>query len=188
MFIYRTIEIFFVFILIILVSPIFLLISFILFFYNRGNIFYISKRIGYKNLIFKMYKFRSMKSNSPELATHLLISQDKYITKFGNFLRRFSLDEIPQLYNILKGDMTFIGPRPALFNQYDLIELRTQNSIQLIKPGITGWAQINGRDNLTIKQKVEMDIYYYKNKSLLLNLKIIFLTVYRVFIGKDIKN
>lgn len=184
----RFFEICLLLILFILVLPIFLIILVTLYFYNKGKIFYVSKRIGYKSNIFFMYKFRTMKIESPEVATHLLVSQDQYVTKFGYFLRRFSLDEIPQLLNILKGDMTFIGPRPALFNQYDLINLRKNKFIDLIKPGITGWAQINGRDNLTIEEKVEMDAYYYNNKSIRLNLKIFFLTVYRVFKAKDIKH
>ena len=165
-----------------------ILISILIKLSSPGPVIYWSERIGINNENFFMPKFRSMKIKTPEVATHLLKNPNSWITPIGSFLRRTSLDEIPQLWSILIGHMSFVGPRPALFNQYDLIELRSQNSIQLIKPGITGWAQINGRDNLTIKQKVEMDIYYYKNKSLLLNLKIIFLTIYRVFIGKDIKH
>ncbi len=188
MLILRFFEIYVLLIIFLLVCPIFFIILIILYFYNKGKIFYVSKRVGYKSKIFNMYKFRTMKIESPEIATHLLVSQDQYITKFGHFLRRFSLDEIPQLLNILKGEMTFIGPRPALFNQYDLINLRKKKFIDLIKPGITGWAQINGRDNLTIEEKVKMDAYYYNNKSLRLNLKIFFLTVYRVFKAKDIKH
>ena len=188
MLILRFFEIYILILIFILVLPIFLIIFIILYFYNKGKIFYVSKRIGYKSNIFNMYKFRTMKIESPEVATHLLDSQHQYITRFGDFLRRFSLDEIPQLLNILKGDMTFIGPRPALFNQYDLINLRKKKYIDLIKPGITGWAQINGRDNLTIEEKVEMDAYYYQNKSLRLNLKIFFLTIYSVFKAKDIKH
>ena len=156
MFILRFCEICIAIIIFFLISPIFLIISIILVFYNGSDIFYSSKRIGYKSKIFKMYKFRTMKIESPEVATHLLVSQEQFITTFGHFLRRFSLDEIPQILNILIGDMTFIGPRPALFNQYDLIDLRRKKSIDLIKPGITGWAQINGRDNLTIEESISL--------------------------------
>ena len=173
--------------LIVLFIPI-LIIIFIIKFETSGPAIYWSKRVGKNNKIYLMPKFRTMKVDSPDVATHLLKNPDIYITNIGKLLRRFSLDEIPQLYSIIIGDMSFVGPRPALYNQYDLINLRNIKNINHLKPGITGWAQINGRDNLTIKQKVEMDIYYYKNKSLLLNFKILFLTVYRVFIGKDIKH
>ena len=124
MLILRFFEIYILILIFILVLPIFLIIFIILYFYNNGEIFYVSKRIGYKSNIFNMYKFRTMKIESPEVATHLLDSQDQYITRFGYFLRRFSLDEIPQLLNILKGDMTFIGPRPALFNQYSVFKAK----------------------------------------------------------------
>ncbi len=186
MLIKRVIEFIIVLFIFIILFPIIFITSILLTFYHGKNILYISNRIGKKNIIFKMYKFRTMNIDSPEIATHLLTS-NKYITSIGFVLRKYSLDEIPQLINILKGEMTFIGPRPALHNQNDLIELRTQNKIETLKPGITGWAQVNGRDNLSITKKVEMDRYYCDNKSIILNLKILFLTIYRVFKAKDIK-
>ena len=154
----------------------------------KGNVFYISIRIGKNNKKFKMLKFRTMKIDTPELATHLMKNNKRYITKFGSFLRKYSLDEIPQLINILTGDMTFIGPRPALFNQSDLINFRNKYNVQLLKPGITGWAQVNGRDNLSIEDKVKLEHYYFKNKSIIIDFKIIILTIFKVLKAKDIKH
>tara|TARA_B100000795_G_C22780462_1_gene432016 strand:- start:1128 stop:1628 length:501 start_codon:yes stop_codon:yes gene_type:complete len=147
---------------------------------SSGPVIHWSKRIGKKNKIFLMPKFRTMIANAPQKATDLIKKDDNLITKPGFFLRKSSLDEIPQLYSILKGDMNFIGPRPALFNQYDLIELRTKNNIHLQKPGITGWAQINGRDSISITKKVDLEKFYKENNSLYLNLKILFLTFINV--------
>lgn len=147
---------------------------------SKGPIIYWSDRIGINNTIFKMAKFRTMKFNVPAVATHLLKDPDMFLTRIGRFLRKISFDELPQLVNVLRGDMSFVGPRPALFNQYDLIELRSKKNIHKIIPGITGWAQINGRDELPIPQKVELDEYYLKNKSFFLDLKILFLTVLKV--------
>jgi O-antigen biosynthesis protein WbqP len=121
-----------------------------------------------------------MRTDTPALATHLLRNADAYITPIGGFLRRLSLDELPQLYNIIRGDMVFVGPRPALFNQYDLMELRTRKNVHTLIPGVTGWAQINGRDRLSIPVKVEFDEYYLKNRSLLLDLKILLITLRKV--------
>lgn len=147
---------------------------------SPGPVLYWSGRVGINNAIFKMAKFRTMKLNAPAVATHLLETPDMFLTEIGGFLRKTSLDELPQLFNTLRGDMSFVGPRPALFNQYDLIELRSRKNIHKIIPGITGWAQINGRDELPIPQKVELDEYYLKNKSFFLDLKILFLTVLKV--------
>ncbi len=147
---------------------------------SSGPVLYWSDRVGKDNRIFKMCKFRTMRKDSPEVATHLFYDADKYLTFIGPFLRKFSLDEIPQLFNILKGDMTFVGPRPALFNQDDLVELRTKKNIHKLTPGVTGWAQINGRDDLSIPVKVEFDEFYLKHKSFLLDAKIIFLTMFKV--------
>ena len=133
-----------------------------------------------------MPKFRTMRTNTPDVATHLLTDSDQYITPVGKFLRKTSLDELPQLWNILKGNMVFVGPRPALYNQDDLIQLRTENGVHQLVPGITGWAQINGRDALTIPDKVALDIYYFKNRSFALDLKILAGTVLTVFMGKDV--
>ncbi len=147
---------------------------------SKGPIIYWSDRIGINNTIFKMAKFRTMKFNAPAVATHLLKDPDMFLTRIGRFLRKVSFDELPQLFNILKGDMGFVGPRPALFNQYDLIELRSKKNIHKIIPGVTGWAQINGRDDLPIPVKVDFDEYYLKNRSFFLDLKILFLTVLKV--------
>ena len=147
---------------------------------SQGPALYTSDRVGIHNPIFKMYKFRTMKTDTPPVATHLMRNPNQYLTPIGNFLRKTSLDELPQLFNILKGDMSFVGPRPALFNQDDLVALRTEKRIDTLVPGLTGWAQINGRDELPIPIKVGFDEYYYKNKSFLLDLKILFLTFVKV--------
>lgn len=147
---------------------------------SKGPALYWSKRVGKDNCIFLMPKFRSMRTDTPQLATHMLTDSDKWITPIGHFLRVTSLDEIPQLYNILKGDMSFVGPRPALFNQDDLVELRTNCGVSAMKPGLTGWAQINGRDELAIPDKVKLDEYYLNNQSLWLDLKIMILTGFKV--------
>ena len=147
---------------------------------SKGPVLYWSDRVGRYNDIFKMYKFRTMKVNTPAVATHLIANPDVYLTPIGRFLRKTSLDELTQLFNILKGDMSFVGPRPALFNQEDLIELRTQKGIHTVVPGLTGWAQVNGRDELPIPVKVDFDEYYYKNRSVLLDMKILLLTFLKV--------
>jgi len=147
---------------------------------SSGPALYWSDRVGKNNKIFKMCKFRTMCVDTPTVATHLFKDVDKYLTLVGPFLRKFSLDEMPQLFSVIKGDMSFVGPRPALFNQYDLIELRTKKNIHKLIPGITGWAQINGRDELIIPVKVEFDDYYLKNRSFLFDLKILFRTLVKV--------
>jgi O-antigen biosynthesis protein WbqP len=147
---------------------------------SSGPILYWSDRVGKNNLIFKMPKFRTMKVDTPSVATHLLSGPDQYLTPIGVFLRKSSLDELPQLFSILKGDMSFVGPRPALFNQDDLIELRTRKGAHVLTPGLTGWAQINGRDELPIPEKVELDTYYFKHRSFLFDLRILLLTVHKV--------
>jgi O-antigen biosynthesis protein WbqP len=147
---------------------------------SKGSILFYSKRVGCNNIVFKMPKFRSMKSNAPLIATHLISDVEQHLSPIGGFLRRYSLDELPQLYSILKGDMSFIGPRPALFNQYDLIELRTNKGLSHLKPGLTGWAQVNGRDDLTIAEKVLYEVEYLNKKSFWLDLKIVWLTFLKV--------
>jgi len=147
---------------------------------SRGPVLYWSDRVGKNNKIFKMCKFRTMRINTPAVATHLFKEAEQYLTPVGFFLRSFSLDELPQLFNIISGDMTFVGPRPALFNQDDLIELRTKKKVHALVPGVTGWAQVNGRDELPIPVKVEFDEYYLKNKSLSLDAKIILITFLKV--------
>jgi O-antigen biosynthesis protein WbqP len=155
---------------------------------SRGPAFYWSDRVGKDNQIFKMPKFRTMKTNTPAVATHLLTNAESYLTPIGSFLRKSSLDELPQLWSILKGDMSFVGPRPALFNQADLIALRTQAGVHQLVPGLTGWAQVNGRDELPIPEKVLWDIEYFKNQSLCFDLKILIMTFLKVAFAKGVKH
>ncbi len=147
---------------------------------SPGPALYWSSRVGRHNKIFKMPKFRSMGVDTPALATHLLPNPEAYITPIGAFLRKSSLDELPQLWSILRGDMSFVGPRPALYNQYDLIELRTQNDIHTLSPGLTGWAQVNGRDELPIPEKVALDVEYLRCKGAWFDIKILWLTFIKV--------
>jgi len=151
---------------------------------SKGPVLYWSDRVGKSNVVFKMPKFRSMKVDAPVVATHLLADPKSVLTPVGDFLRKSSLDELPQLWCILKGDMSFVGPRPALFNQDDLISLRTKKGVHELMPGLTGWAQINGRDELPIPQKVDLDVEYLHHQSLWLDIKIIWLTFIKV-IRKD---
>lgn len=149
-------------------------------FTSPGPILYWSNRVGRDNALFKMPKFRTMRTDTPAVATHLLGDPDRWLTPVGKFLRKSSLDELPQLWCIVTGDMSFVGPRPALFNQDDLIELRTKLGVHRLTPGLTGWAQVNGRDELPIPVKVEFDAYYLKERSFLLDLRIIFMTFLKV--------
>lgn len=151
---------------------------------SPGPILYWSDRVGRHNKIFKMPKFRTMRTGTPAVATHLLANPQSYLTPVGGFLRKSSLDELPQLWSIIKGDMSFVGPRPALFNQADLISLRAHYGVHELSPGLTGWAQINGRDELPIPEKVKLDVEYLNRRSLLMDLKIIVLTFIKV-IRKD---
>ena len=146
----------------------------------KRQILYWSDRVGRYNKIFKMPKFRTMRVDTPAVATHLLPDPKQFITPVGSFLRKSSLDELPQLWSIIKGDMSFVGPRPALFNQHDLIALRTQYGVDRLVPGLTGWAQINGRDELPIPEKVKLDVDYMNNQSICLDMKILFLTFVKV--------
>lgn len=147
---------------------------------SPGPVLYWSDRVGQRNRIFKMPKFRTMRIGTPAVATHLLQNPAQFLTPVGSFLRKSSLDELPQLWSILVNDMSFVGPRPALFNQDDLIALRTEHGVDRLLPGLTGWAQINGRDDLPIPQKVQLDVAYLKQQSLELDIKIIFLTFLKV--------
>ena len=147
---------------------------------SPGPAIHWSKRIGKNNVIFLMPKFRTMKIDTPQLATHLLINGKDFLTPIGSFLRKSSLDELPQLWSVLVGDMNLVGPRPALFNQDDLIALRTKYNVHSIAPGVTGWAQINGRDELSIEEKVKYDKAYLDQRNLLFDLKIIFQTAIKV--------
>ena len=151
---------------------------------SKGPILFWSKRIGVNNKIFLMPKFRTMKQNTPDVATHLLKDPDQFLTSMGPFLRRTSLDEIPQLYSVLLGDMSLVGPRPALFNQEDLINLRTEKGIHKLKPGITGWAQVNGRDEISIPEKVVLDEEHLNKMSWKMDIHILWLTLIKV-IKKD---
>lgn len=147
---------------------------------SRGPILYWSSRVGKDNVLFQMPKFRTMRVDTPAVATHLLDDPARYLTPIGSFLRKTSLDELPQLWSIFQGNMSFVGPRPALFNQHDLMDLRTQYGIQKLVPGLTGWAQINGRDELPIPQKVAFDREYLQRQSLIFDIKIIILTFLKV--------
>ena len=147
---------------------------------SKGPALYWSKRIGKNNKIFKMPKFRSMMTSTPAVATHLLDNPDSYLSPIGGFLRLSSLDELPQLFSVLKGDMSFVGPRPALFNQDDLIALRTEKGVDKLLPGITGWAQVNGRDELSIPDKVALDVEYLNRQSFWFDIKILWMTFLKV--------
>ena len=147
---------------------------------SPGPILYWSDRVGRHNHLFRMPKFRSMRMGTPAVATHLLQSPESYLTPIGGFLRKTSLDELPQLWSILRGDMSFVGPRPALFNQNDLIALRTAQGVDTLVPGLTGWAQINGRDELPIPEKVALDVEYLRRQSLWFDIRIIVLTAIKV--------
>lgn len=147
---------------------------------SPGPALYWSDRVGRNNRIFKMPKFRSMRIDTPAVATHLLQNPDQWLTPIGSFLRKSSLDELPQLWSILKGDMSFVGPRPALFNQDDLIALRTEKGVHELVPGLTGWAQVNGRDELPIPQKVQLDAEYLQRQSLFFDMQILWKTALKV--------
>ena len=147
---------------------------------SKGPVLYWSDRVGRKNKIFKMPKFSSMRMDTPAVATHLLSDPDVFLSPIGGFLRRTSLDELPQIWSILKGDMSFVGPRPALFNQDDLIALRTEYGVDKLVPGLTGWAQVNGRDELPIPEKVALDVEYVKRQSFLFDLYILWMTFLKV--------
>ena len=147
---------------------------------STGPALYWSNRVGRDNAIFRMPKFRSMRMDTPAVATHLMSDVEMFLTPIGGFLRRYSLDELPQLFSILKGDMSFVGPRPALFNQDDLIALRTEQGVDKLVPGVTGWAQINGRDELSIPEKVALEVEYMQKKSFWFDLKILWVTFLKV--------
>ncbi|QSI75578.1 sugar transferase [Niveibacterium microcysteis] len=155
---------------------------------SRGPILYMSRRVGRHSSLFLMPKFRSMRTEAPVVATHLLGDPDRYLTRVGRFLRRTSLDELPQLFSVLKGDMSLVGPRPALFNQHDLNAMRAAKGVDRLRPGITGWAQVNGRDELPIPEKVAYDIEYLQRQSFWFDLKILFMTVHRVITAHGVSH
>ena len=166
----------------------FLLIMFAVKLTSKGPVLYWSIRVGKNNQYFDMPKFRTMQVDTPIVASHLLKKPTDHLTQIGSFLRKTSLDEIPQLWNILLGDMSFVGPRPALFNQYDLIKLRTSKGVHHLIPGLTGWAQVNGRDNLSIVKKVNFDAEYLKKKSFIFDLKVLYLTFIKIIRREGIRH
>jgi O-antigen biosynthesis protein WbqP len=178
----------FALIVIILLSPVFLVVAMLIFIEDGSTIFFKQKRVGINYTFFNIYKFRSMKKNTPNVATHLLINPDQYLLKIGKFIRKTSLDELPNLINIIKGDMVFVGPRPALYNQDDLMALRVANGVDKLKPGITGWAQINGRDEISIEKKVELEQEYLVKKSLLFDIIILIKTFTNVLSIKGVSH
>lgn len=184
----RTFDISLSFLLIILCIIPFIIVFVLVKLTSKGPALYWSERVGKNNIIFKMPKFRSMKLDTPQLATHLMAKEDNFLTPIGSLLRKSSLDEMPQLYSIVIGDMSFVGPRPALYNQYDLIELRKQTHVDSLIPGLTGWAQVNGRDELSIEEKVSYDEEYLHRKSFLLDIKIIYLTFINILIARDVSH
>jgi O-antigen biosynthesis protein WbqP len=173
--------------LVILAFPM-LLIAIAIYSTSKGSLLYWSDRVGKNNIIFKMPKFRSMLLNTPEVASNLLDDPDLYLSPIGGFLRRVSLDEIPQIFSVLKGDMSFVGPRPALFNQEDLIALRTNMAVDKILPGITGWAQVNGRDQISIVDKVNLDLEYMRRQSFWFDIKILLITLLKVIKSIDVNH
>jgi O-antigen biosynthesis protein WbqP len=176
----RMFDIFLVFLAAVILATPILLVAFAVRLTSAGPVLYWSERIGRENKIFKMPKFRSMRVDTPEVATHLLKDHNLYLTPIGSFLRKSSLDELPQLWSIFVGDMSFVGPRPALFNQKDLIELRTVQGLHRLTPGLTGWAQVNGRDEMSIFQKVALDVEYLQRKGFFFDIKVIWLTLLKV--------
>lgn len=172
----------------IILSPIFIAVALVIFFEDGGPIFFKQKRVGKNYTFFNIYKFRSMKKNTPNVATHLLRNPEEFLLYSGSFLRKSSLDELPNLINIIKGDMVFVGPRPALFSQEDLMKLRKETGVYKLKPGITGWAQINGRDGISIDRKVQLEQEYLKKRSFLFDIKIIIKTFIAVTFSKNISH
>jgi O-antigen biosynthesis protein WbqP len=172
--------------LLLLLLPLFFVLAPVIKLTSKGPVVYWSERVGRDNRIFRMPKFRSMRIHAPQLPTHLLTNPSSYVTRVGRFLRRTSLDELPQLFSIVAGDMSFVGPRPALFNQDDLVALRTQLGVHMLMPGLTGLAQINGRDELPTRLKVELDCEYLRRRSFWLDLQIIAITVLKALRGEGV--
>jgi O-antigen biosynthesis protein WbqP len=178
----------FAFLLLIILSPIFLIVALAILVEDGFTVFFTQKRVGINYTFFYIYKFRSMKKNTPNVATHLLKNPDKYLLKIGKFIRKTSLDELPNLINIIKGEMVFVGPRPALYNQDDLMTLRVATGVDKLKPGITGWAQINGRDDISIEQKVQLEQEYMNKRSTLFDIEIIIKTFTNVLFSNGVSH
>ena len=178
----------FALVILIVLSPIFLSIAIAILIEDGYPFFFNQKRVGINYSFFNIYKFRSMKKNTPNVATHLLINPNQYLLKIGKFIRKTSLDELPNLINIIKGEMVFVGPRPALFNQDDLMEFRVATGVSKLKPGITGWAQINGRDDISIEKKVQLEQEYLQTRSTLLDIEIIIKTFTNVLFSKGVSH
>ena len=178
----------FALIILIVLSPIFLIVAFAILIEDGFPIFFKQKRVGINYSFFNIYKFRSMNKNTPNVATHLLNNPDQYLLKIGKFIRKTSLDELPNLFNIIKGEMVFVGPRPALYNQDDLMILRIATGVDKLKPGITGWAQINGRDDISIEKKVQLEQEYLQKKSFLFDIEIIIKTFINVLFSKGVSH
>jgi O-antigen biosynthesis protein WbqP len=178
----------FAFIFILILFPFFLIVVIFIFIEDGFPVFFIQKRVGINYTFFYIYKFRSMKKNTPNVATHLLTNPEQYLLKIGNFIRKTSLDELPNLINIVKGDMVFVGPRPALYNQDDLMTLRVATGVDKLKPGITGWAQINGRDDISIEKKVQFEQEYLQKKSFPFDLEILIKTFINVLFSKGVSH
>ena len=176
------------FILLFIFLPVFLFVALVILIEDGFPVFFTQKRVGVNYSFFKIYKFRSMKKDTPNVATHLLTNPDQYLLKIGKFIRKTSLDELPNLINIIKGEMVFVGPRPALFNQDDLMEFRVATGVSKLKPGITGWAQINGRDEISIAQKVQLEQEYLYKRSFLFDVEIIIKTFTRVLFSKGVSH
>lgn len=170
----------------VLLSPVLLIIMVLIKFDSKGPVIFGQRRVGVNDQEFTMYKFRTMVVGTPEVATDKLINGEKYITKIGYYLRKYSLDELPQLVNILAGEMSFVGPRPALYNQYDLRQMRNMLAVSSLRPGLTGWAQINGRDEISLQQKVAQDSFYLQNRSLMMDLRIMYRTIFSVYSGNGV--
>lgn len=174
--------------MLILLSPIFLIVAFVILIEDGFPVFFTQKRVGINYTFFHIYKFRSMKKNTPNVATHLLSNPEQYLLKIGKFIRKTSLDELPNLINILKGEMVFVGPRPALYNQDDLMQFRVASGVSKLKPGITGWAQINGRDEISVAQKVQLEQEYLYKKSFLFDIEILIKTITNVLFRKGVSH
>lgn len=175
-------------ILVIVLAPLFLAVVLAVRLGSPGPVLFRTRRVGRGNELFTMFKFRTMRIDTPQVATHLLDDPARYVTPVGRFLRRTSLDELPQLFNVLRGDMSLVGPRPALFNQHDLVELRTVQGVHRLLPGITGWAQVNGRDELPIPVKAGFDAEYLRRAGFFFDAKILFLTFAKVFRGSGVSH